>query len=99
EDVQAVMSNPAELLSQARILPKYENGQMQGLQISQIKPGSLYEQLGMQEGDVVTTCNGNAINAPDQAAAAMNALSSGSVTCDGVGANGQPFTRTLNSSQ
>jgi general secretion pathway protein C len=97
EDVQAVMNNPAELLSQARILPKYEEGQMQGLQISQIKPGSLYEQLGMQEGDTVKVINGNPINAPDQAAAAMNALSSGSVTVEGVGANGQPFTRTLQS--
>ncbi|HVN40866.1 MAG TPA: type II secretion system protein GspC [Myxococcota bacterium] len=95
EDVQAVMNNPADLLSQARILPKFENGQMQGLQISQIKPGSLYEQLGMQEGDMVTTINGNPINAPDQAAAAMNAFASGTVTVEGVGANNQPFTRTL----
>ena len=69
---------------------------LQGLQISQIKPGSLYEQLGMHEGDKVKVINGNPINAPDQAAAAMNALSSGtSVTVEGGGANGQPFTRTL----
>ena len=97
EDVQAVMNNPAELLSQARILPVYEEGQMQGLQISQIKPGSLYEQLGMQEGDKVKVINGNPINAPDQAAAAMNALSSGGgVTLEGVSANGTPWTKSLN---
>jgi general secretion pathway protein C len=97
EDVQAVMQNPAELLSQARILPKYEEGQMQGLQISQIKPGSLYEQLGMQEGDLVKTINGNPINAPDQAAGALGALQSGAVTVEGVSANGTPFTRSLQS--
>jgi general secretion pathway protein C len=97
EDVQAVMQNPAELLSQARILPKYEEGQMVGLQISQIKPGSLYEQLGMQDGDRIETINGNPINSPDQVGPALGALQSGGVTLGGTSASGTPWTRSVQS--
>jgi len=96
EDVQTVMNNPAELLSQARILPKYEEGQMQGLQISQIKPGSLYEQAGLQEGDTVTAVNGNPISSPDQVGSIFNMLSSGgALTFEVTGANGQKTTKSI----
>jgi general secretion pathway protein C len=98
EDVQAVMNNPAELLSQARILPKYEEGQMRGVQISQIKPGSVYEQVGLQEGDLVNTIDGAAIESPQQTADFFTKFTSGAaVTVSGVRANGQPFTTTLQS--
>ncbi|HXK25003.1 MAG TPA: type II secretion system protein GspC [Myxococcota bacterium] len=96
EDMQAVMNNPAELLSQARILPKYEEGQMRGLQISQIKPGSLYEQAGLQEGDLVESVNDNPINSPEQTGPIFNMLTSGGpVTFKGKDANGTPFTKTV----
>jgi len=96
EDVQAVMNNPAELLSQARILPKYEEGQMRGVQISQIKPGSLYEQAGLQEGDLVNTIDGTAIESPQQTAEFFQKFTSGSpVTVSGTRSDGQPFTTTL----
>ena len=97
EDVQAVMNNPADLLSQARILPKYDQGQMRGVQVSQIKPGSLFEQMGLQEGDLVTSVNGVAIDSPEQSALVLQQLSSGGPIEVGiVGANGQPSTKTLN---
>jgi general secretion pathway protein C len=96
EDVQAVMSNPADLLSQARILPKYEQGQMRGVQVSQIKPGSVFEQMGLQEGDLVTSVNGVAIDSPEQSALVLQQLSSGNAIEVGiVGANGQTSTKTL----
>ena len=40
------LRNPATLFSQARILPKYEDGQMVGVQVNAIKPGSLFERSG-----------------------------------------------------
>jgi general secretion pathway protein C len=68
DEIQKSMRDPTELLSQARVLPKFEQGQMVGLQVNGIKPGSLFQQIGLQEGDVITQFNGIAINSPDQSA-------------------------------
>jgi len=60
--------NPATLFSQARILPKYENGQMVGVQLNAIKPGSMFEQIGIKNGDVIKELNGIKIDSPEQSA-------------------------------
>jgi len=61
----ALADNPAALFSQARIIPRYEAGQMTGIQLSAIKPGSVFEQAGLQDGDTVIELNG--ISAGDPA--------------------------------
>jgi general secretion pathway protein C len=67
-DVDDLMQNPTNLFSQARILPKYEEGEMVGLQINAIKPGSLFEEIGIESGDVITKLNGIAIDNPQESA-------------------------------
>lgn len=59
----------ARLFSEARILPKYEDGQLVGVQLNNIKEGSLYERLGIVDGDTITELNGIQIN--DAAASAQ----------------------------
>jgi general secretion pathway protein C len=76
-DAQELANNPAQILTDARWLPKYEDGQMKGVQVSQIKPGSMLEQAGLQEGDLITGVNGLAIDSPEQSPNLMNELSSG----------------------
>jgi general secretion pathway protein C len=68
DEIDKSMRDPTQLLSQARVLPKFEQGQMVGLQVNGIKPGSLFQEIGIQEGDVITQFNGIAINSPDQSA-------------------------------
>jgi len=68
DDAEAALRNPANLFSQARILPKYADGQMVGVQINAIKSGSLFEQLGLQNGDVITELNGISIDSPEASA-------------------------------
>ncbi len=67
-DVEEMVRNPATLFSQARILPKYEEGQMVGLQVNSIKNGSLFEEIGLRDGDVITELNGIAIESPEESA-------------------------------
>jgi general secretion pathway protein C len=62
------MRSPAQLFSEARILPKYEAGQMVGVQVSAIKPGSMFEKMGIQDGDTITELNGIRIDSPEQSA-------------------------------
>jgi general secretion pathway protein C len=57
-DVEALSADPTALFSQARILPKYgQDGQMQGVQLNAIKQGSLFQQVGIQDGDTITRVN------------------------------------------
>lgn len=65
-DIEETLRNPNNLLSQARILPKFEGGEMVGLQVNSIKSGSLFQDLGLQDGDVITEFNGIPIDSPDQ---------------------------------
>ena len=73
-DVQSVANNPAALFSQARILPKYEDGEMVGVQLNSIKEGSLFEQIGIQDGDTITEFNGIQVNGPQQSAQVLREL-------------------------
>lgn len=74
KQVDEVVRNPANLLSQARILPKYEEGEMVGLQVNAIKPGSLLEEIGMKSGDVITKLNGMAVESPEDSARVLAEL-------------------------
>jgi general secretion pathway protein C len=75
DDIDEVMENPANLFSQARILPKYQDGAMVGLQINAIKPGSLFEEIGIQSGDVITKLNGIVIDNPQESAKVLTEFS------------------------
>jgi len=74
-DVESAARNPAALFSQARIMPRYEAGQMTGVQLNAIKPGSLFEQIGIQSGDTIKQFNGIQINSPEESAQLMRELS------------------------
>jgi general secretion pathway protein C len=84
EDVEEMMRNPSNLFSQARILPKYEGGEMVGLQINAIKPGSFFEEVGLQSGDVITDLNGTAIDSPQESARFLAELSQADTLTIGV---------------
>ena len=78
--------NPADIFSDARILPKWENGRMVGVQVSGIKSGSLFEELGISNGEVITHLNGIAIDSPEASAQVMLELTEATtfeVTVDG----------------
>ena len=64
QQVEDLVNNPAALFSQARIIPKYEGGRMTGVQLNAIKPGSLFEQAGLRNGDTVTVLNGIEADSP-----------------------------------
>jgi general secretion pathway protein C len=73
--LEETIRNPAQLFSQARILPKYEDGEMVGVQVSAIQAGSLFEQIGIKDGDVITELNGIKISSPEESATILRELS------------------------
>ena len=74
-DLDEAIANPSDLLSQARILPKFEEGEMVGLQVSSIKEGSVFEEIGLQNGDVITEFNGITIDSPTESTRILQEMS------------------------
>lgn len=72
--VDKAMGNLNEVLQQARAIPNFENGMPDGYKLLQIVPGSIYDQLGLTNGDVICGVNGEPINDPGKAFGLFNEL-------------------------
>ena len=93
--VEAAVRNPASIFSQARILPKYEDGAMVGVQVNSIKPGSMLEDIGLQNGDTISEFNGIRIRSPEDSTEVLKELAGSSeFTVVVTGADGQQRTLT-----
>ncbi len=69
-----VLSNQAELMRAARIIPFEENGRTVGVKVYGIRRSSLLGKLGVQNGDVLRTINGFDLSSPDSALEAYTKL-------------------------
>jgi general secretion pathway protein C len=75
QDIQKATGNLNALATQARIIPaRKENG----FRILNIRNGSLYQKIGIQNGDVIKSINGIDISSPDKALEAYSRLQSAS---------------------
>lgn len=75
--IDEVVRNPSALLSQASITPEYDDdGGMLGLKVRAIKSGSVFEQVGIENDDVIVEFNGVAIDGPEPMARVMKDLGS-----------------------
>jgi len=70
-EVDAQMANFNTLITQARAVPEMVGGQMVGFRLMQIQPGSFYTKIGLKEGDVINSVNGEKIT---DAAKALSVL-------------------------
>ncbi|MDQ6994670.1 MAG: type II secretion system protein N [Mariprofundaceae bacterium] len=61
------MRNFPKLLSLARVVPHFSQGKSDGFTIMEIVPGSLYQQIGLQNGDVIHKVNGQTVTSAEQA--------------------------------
>lgn len=66
-ELSDALANLPLLLSQARAVPYFRNGQSIGMRLFAIRSGSLYEKLGMKNGDIITAVNENSLSDPTQA--------------------------------
>ncbi len=71
EDLNRATANLNSLASEARIVPdKQENG----FKIFSIRPGSIWQKIGIQNGDVIKSINGIDLSSPDKALEAYGRL-------------------------
>ncbi len=72
------LSNLNNLMRRAVIRPFIRRGVQEGFIISNIAPGSLYEKMGLQNGDIVVDINNNKIKGADDLLQVVNLMQSGS---------------------
>src|SRR5579863_4186861 len=76
--VAGTMQNPGQLFSQMRALPHFTNGKTDGFSISNVAPGSVFDQLGLQNGDMLTEIDGQPVTNPLQALGLTQAVQTAS---------------------
>lgn len=72
--VDQVVSNPAMLAKQARVVPSQKDGKTQGYKLYGIRRGTLPKLLGLKNGDMITAINGEELTSIDKAMALYTKL-------------------------
>jgi len=77
-DIEKYLSNINTVLSQVRIRPHFEDGEANGLALSNIKANSIFAKLGLRDGDIVKGVDNRPITSPDDILSFYKSLKSGS---------------------
>lgn len=66
--VESVLANPTALREQApSVAPYYRDGKAEGFRLNGVRSGSLFSSLGIRNGDVIQSVNGQAMDSPQRA--------------------------------
>lgn len=60
-ELDDALSNLPLLLTQARAVPYFKDGKSVGLRLFAIKSGSMFEKIGLKNGDILKSINGNSL--------------------------------------
>ena len=94
--IDNTLSNLNTVATQARIVPSFKNGVANGFKVFSIQPGSLYSNIGVENGDVIQKINGYEINSPDKALEVYQKLRESSHITMEVERNGQVIRKEYN---
>ncbi|MCF8025724.1 MAG: PDZ domain-containing protein [Desulfobacteraceae bacterium] len=67
EQISSAMQNVSNLMRQVRIRPYFEDGNPGGVMLSSIRSGSIFEEMGLESGDIIKGVNGREIRSMDDA--------------------------------
>ena len=77
EVLQNSMNNINDLMTQVKVRPYFRRGKSEGLIVSQIQTGSVFANLGLMNGDIISSVNGKQMSSPEEAFGFYNSLKSG----------------------
>lgn len=69
-----VLDNAGKIIGIAAVAPKMENGESIGMEIRGIRPDTLLTKIGIQNGDILESINGQSLSNPDAALGAYTTL-------------------------
>ena len=74
DEFEKMITNVNQFMTQLRVRPYFVNGKPAGYMVSDIRKGSVIEELGIRNGDILQSVNGAPITRPEQAFAAYQQL-------------------------
>jgi general secretion pathway protein C len=77
EEIESALPEYRNLMQQIRVRPHFEAGKPGGFMIYNIDPGSIYAKMGLENGDVIKSVNGQPIETTQQALDFYNSLKEG----------------------
>ncbi len=90
--VDSNMSNMAALFTQIRAIPNLGgNGQSNGFRLSEIQPDSIFQRIGLRDGDVLTSVEGQDVKDPAKAMEILSSLRGQSMVNLTVMRDGRPM--------
>jgi len=96
QELQGAMDNMSSILSQVDIKPVTgDNGAASGFAVDRIAGGSLFDKLGLRNGDVIQGANGKAVTTPEDAFAIYQGLKSQPNISISILRDGKPETMEL----
>jgi general secretion pathway protein C len=90
--LNATLDNPAQAMSDARLLPSQKDGKVEGFRASEVKPSGLFAMIGIKNGDVLLRLNDFPMDSPDKALQSFIALKGQSRLKLDIVRDGQPQT-------
>jgi type II secretion system protein C len=72
--VQEAIEKPDQILTDARFVPNVVQGRQQGFVLKEVRPGGIYQSLGLQNDDILLRINEYDISNPQAALQAFTAL-------------------------
>jgi general secretion pathway protein C len=92
EALNQALSNTAQIAAAARIMPSQSQGQSAGFMLTAIRPGSLYTQLGLKDGDIIQAVNGRPLRTVEDAMQLFTGLRSAQHITISLMRRSQPIT-------
>lgn len=93
--VDQLVSNPAMLAKQARVVPSQKEGKTQGYKLYGIRRGTLPKLLGLKNGDMITSINGEELTSIDKAMGLYTKLRRASQLEVNIVRKGKPITKEI----
>lgn len=90
--LNAALDNPAQAMTDARLLPSQKDGRVEGFRASEVKPGGVFAMIGIKNGDVLQRLNDLPMDSPDKALQSFVALKGQNRLKLDVIRDGQPVT-------
>jgi general secretion pathway protein C len=88
--VDSNLQNMAQLFTQIRAVPNLQDGHSTGFTLSDIQPGSIFQAIGLHDGDVLTSVNGQDVSDPTRAIQLLGQLRESPSISLQVMRNGRP---------
>jgi general secretion pathway protein C len=83
-EVQEAMEDMGNMLSQAQIRPYFNAGVPDGFIVNSIRSGSLYQRMGIANGDIIQEVNNRKIQTADDVMGLLNTVKSGASLSLGI---------------